>query len=467
VIKPLSLRVRLTVWYFGVVALSFLLISVVALYGMDRSIQGAVDNALEERANAVHSLITRELSLRSLADLKRELREHSGLSSADELMQVADAQANWLYRSRALLSHAIPLPHEERPTIYTDRFAGLLLRVRSEWVSVSGQRFSVQVAAPMHEFHEALEHFRSLLIVAAPFLLLFATAGGYFLSRRALAQVQRIIDATDKIGAINLSSRLAVPNSGDELQRLSETLNNMLSRIEGAFQRVAQFTADASHELRTPLAILRTRTELALRRPRSEREYQEVLGQLLHGLERSSDLVERLMLLARADSGDRILQHERVQLDVILRSVCEQGATLAAAKNLRFHMQLNPQEMPLEGDADFLERLFLILIDNAIKYTAPEGEIVLSGQVEGSAVVVSVRDSGIGISEADLPHLFERFYRVDKARSRESGGAGLGLAIGRWIARAHHGEIEVESTLGKGAVFRVRLPVTHADRSRQ
>ena len=466
-IKPLSLRVRLTVWYFGVVALSFLLISVVALYGMDRSIQGAVDNALEERANAIHSLITRELSSRSLADLKRELREHSGLSSADELMQIADAQGNWLYRSRSLVSHAIPLAHEERPTIYSDRFAGLLLRVRSEWVSVGGQRFSVQVAAPMHEFQEALEHFRSLLIVAAPFLLLFATAGGYFLSRRALAPVQRIIDATDKIGAINLSSRLAVPNSGDELQRLSETLNNMLSRIEGAFQRVAQFTADASHELRTPLAILRTRTELALRRPRSEREYQEVLEQLLHGLERSSDLVERLMLLARADSGDRILQHEPVQLDVILRSVCEQGATLAAAKNLRFHMQLNSQEMPIEGDADFLERLFLILIDNAIKYTAPEGEIVLSGQVEGSAVVVSVRDSGIGISEADLPHLFERFYRVDKARSRESGGAGLGLAIGRWIARAHHGEIEVESTLGKGAVFRVRLPVTHADRARQ
>jgi heavy metal sensor kinase len=465
VIKPLSLRVRLTGWYFGVVALSFLLISVVALYGMDRSIQGAVDNALGERANAVHSLITRQISSRSLADLKRELREHSGLSSADELMQIADAQGNWLYRSRSLVSHEIPLPHEERPTIYTDRFAGLVLRVRSEWVSVGGQRFSLQVAAPMHEFREAVEHFRSLLIVAVPFLLICATAGGYFLSRRALAPVQRIIDATDKIGATNLSSRLVVPGTGDELQRLSETLNNMLSRIEGAFQRVAQFTADASHELRTPLAILRTRTELALRRPRSEGEYREVLGQLLHGLERGSVLVERLMLLARADSGDPILQHERVQLDVILRSVCEQGATLAAAKNLRFQAQLSPQDMPIEGDVDFLERLFLILIDNAIKYTAPEGEIVLSTQVEGSAVVVSVSDSGIGISEADLPHVFERFYRVDKARSRESGGAGLGLAIGRWIAQAHHGDIGVESSLGKGTVFRVRLPLcTAADR---
>jgi heavy metal sensor kinase len=457
--KPLALRVRLTAWYFAVVALSFLLLGVVALYGMDRSIQGAVDNALQERANAIHSLITREITLHSLANLKRELREHSGLSSTDELMQIADAGGNWLYRSGSLASRAIPLPREERPTVHTDRFAGLLLRVRSEWVSVNGQRFSIQVATPMHEFHEAVEEFRSLLVVAAPFLLICATAGGYFLSRRALTPVQKIIDAAGNIGAANLSSRLAVPNTGDELQRLSETLNNMLSRIEGAFQRIAQFTADASHELRTPLAILRTRAELALRRPRSDSEYREVLGQLLHGLERGSDLVERLMLLARADSGDQILQREPVELDVILQSVCEQGATLAAAKSLRFHSQLSSSDMSLEADADFLERLFLILIDNAVKYTESGGEIVVAAQVEGSMALVSVFDSGIGISEADLPHVFERFYRVDKARSRESGGAGLGLAIGRWIAEAHHGDIEVESTPGKGSVFRVRLPL--------
>ena len=462
-IKPLSLRVRLTAWYFGVVALSFLLISVVAVYGMDRSIQGAVDSALLERASAVQRLIEREVRSDSLEDLKDELREHSGLSSADQLMQVADAQGNWLYRSRSLVSHPIPLQHQDQT--YTDRFAGLLLRVRSERVLVNGQWFSIQVATPMHEFHEAVEHFRSLLIIAAPFLLVCATAGGYFMSRRALSPVQKIIGAAENIGATNLSSRLVVPNTADELQRLSETLNNMLSRIESAFQRIAQFTADASHELRTPLAILRTRTELALRRPRSESEYREVLQQLLHGLERGSDLVERLMLLARADSGDPILQRERIRLDLILGSVCEQGATLAAAKDLRFQAQLSPDGLPIEGDADFLERLFLILIDNAIKYTRPGGEIGVSSQIEaGSApdkfdVIISVRDTGIGVSGADLPHLFERFYRVDKARSRESGGAGLGLAIGRWIARAHRGDIEVESVLGKGSVFRVRLPL--------
>ena len=279
------------------------------------------------------------------------------------------------------------------------------------------------------------------------------------MSRRALSPVREIIDAADNIDAKSLASRLAVPGTGDELQRLSETLNDMLSRIERAFNRVAQFTADASHELRTPLAVLRTRTELALRKPRSEAEYRDILERQLHGLEKTSDLVERLMLLTRADSGDQMLQREPLQLELVLQNVREQGATLAAAKGVRFRTELAGESAPVAGDPDFLERLFLILIDNAVKFTLPGGEIILSSQLAGDAVIVTVRDTGIGIHDADLPNLFERFYRVYKALSRESGGAGLGLAIGRWIARGHGGEIEVESAPGRGTEFRVRLPV--------
>jgi len=373
-------------------------------------------------------------------------------------MQVADAEGHWLYRSRALDEHPIPPPRTPNPTVYTGWFGGLLLRVRSERVLIEDQWFSIQVAAPMQDFQEAIEQFRWLLLLTVPFLLLVATAGGYFMSRRALSPVDKVISAADNIDAGNLSSRLAVPATGDELQRLTETLNEMLARIELAFNRVAQFTADASHELRTPLAVLRTRAELVLRKPRSEGEYREVLERQLQGLERTSDLVERLMLLARADSGDQILQRDPVQLDLILGSVCEQGATLAAAKGVRFKAVLAAPSVQVEGDADFLERLFLILIDNAVKFTPHEGEIALSSQSTTDSVIVAVRDTGIGISEADLPSLFERFYRVDKARARASGGAGLGLAIGRWIARAHGGEIEVESTPGIGTLFRVRLP---------
>ena len=318
-IKPLSLRARLTAWYFAVVALSFLSLSVVALYGMNRSIAGAVDTGLGERAKAIRNLIERvAVQSRSGEELTDELHEHSGLSSTTDLVQVADAEGHWLYRSRALEVHSIPPPQKADPTLSTERFGGLLLRVRSERALIEGQWFSIQVAAPMQEFQQATEEFRWLLILAVPFLLLVATAGGYFLSGRALSPVQKVIDAADSIDAKNLSSRLVVPATGDELQRLSETLNEMLSRIERAFNRVAQFTADASHELRTPLAVLRTRAELALRKPRSENEYRKVLERQLQGLERTSDLVERLMLLARADSEDEILQREPVKLDVNL-----------------------------------------------------------------------------------------------------------------------------------------------------
>ena len=464
--KPLSLRARLTAWYFAVVALSFLLLSVVALYGMNRSIAGAVDTGLRDRANSIHYLIERVAGRSgSGEELKDELHEHSGLSSTTDLMQVADAEGHWLYRSRALEEHAVPPPQKADPTLSTGRFSGLLLRVRSERALIEGQWFSIQVAAPMQEFQQATEQFRRLLILAAPFLLLVATAGGYFLSRRALSPVRKVIDAADNIDAKQLSSRLAVPATGDELQRLSETLNEMLSRIERAFNRVAQFTADASHELRTPLAVLRTRAELALRKPRSENEYREILERQLQGLERSSDLVERLMLLARADSGDQLLEREPVQLGLILGSVCEQGTTLAAAKGVRFRAELTTQSMPVDGDPDFLERLFLILIDNAVKFTPPQGEIIVSSQLTDDSAIIAVRDTGIGIGDADLPNLFERFYRVDKARARASGGAGLGLAIGRWIARAHSGEIEVESNLGRGTLFRVRLPIDTSQRA--
>src|SRR5262249_34695447 len=164
-------------------------------------------------------------------------------------------------------------PQKADPTLSTERFGGLLLRVRSERALIEGQWFSIQVAAPMQEFQQATEEFRWLLILAVPFLLLVATAGGYCLSGRALSPVQKVIDAADSIDAKTLSSRLVVPATGDELQRLSETLNEMLSRIERAFNRVAQFTADASHELRTPLAVLRTRAELALRKPPPPNDY--------------------------------------------------------------------------------------------------------------------------------------------------------------------------------------------------
>ena len=278
------------------------------------------------------------------------------------------------------------------------------------------------------------------------------------MSRRALTPVDDIIHEAQNINSKNLSKRLRVSQSGDELQRLSETLNSMLERLEAAFNRITQFTADASHELRTPLAFMRTTTEVSLRTSHDVSEYREAQLQILDELEKTSDLVEKLMLLARADAGVENLQRRRVNLADSLREACRQGRTLAEAKQVTFEEDIVKTAVIVEGDSDGLRRLFLILIDNAVKYT-PEGLITVSLMSSNEFAIVEVRDTGIGVAAADLPYIFDRFYRADKARSRELGGVGLGLSIARWEAEAHGGSIAVQSTFGKGSVFQVRLPL--------
>jgi signal transduction histidine kinase len=282
------------------------------------------------------------------------------------------------------------------------------------------------------------------------------------MSQRALTPVDEITRAAQGINSKNLSKRLRVPQSGDELQRLSETLNGMLARLEAAFNRITQFTADAAHELRTPLALMRTTTEVSLRTSATVSEYREAQAQTLEEMEKTSALLEKLMLLARADAGVETLQRSPVNLADIFREACRKVRGLAEAKQVTFHENIGNRTLVVEGDSHALHRLFLILIDNAVKYTPSGGLITVSLARSDEFAVAEVRDTGIGIAAEDLPHIFERFYRADKARSREFGGVDLGLSIARWEAQAHGGEIEVESELGQGSVFRVHLPLTVA-----
>jgi signal transduction histidine kinase len=253
--------------------------------------------------------------------------------------------------------------------------------------------------------------------------------------------------------------RLDVPESGDELQRLSETLNSMLGRLEASFNRITQFTADASHELRTPLALMRTTTEVSLRTSQTVADYREAQQEVLSELEKTSSLVEKLMLLARADAGVEALQRFPVNVADCLREACEDGQILAETKQLSFQQNIDTSRLIVEGDSHALHRLFLILIDNAVKYTSSGGSITVRLKRIDDSVVAEFRDTGIGITAEDLPNIFDRFYRADKARSREFGGVGLGLSIARWVAEAHKGSIEVQSTPDSGSVFCVRLPL--------
>ena len=460
--KSFPIGVRLTTWYFGILAVVLSLFSLTAYFAMRNSIYRTVDEELRVRLEGVRRLIDRSARYEP-GDLRRELREHSELAG-NTLLQVADQQGNWLYRSASTERYQIPRPREVSGVPVTLVLNNAPLRVLSAEIQIEDQSYFTQAAVPLDDFYGALHLFATLLLVSVPILLLSAAAGGYWMSRRALAPVDQITQTARSISVQNLSSRLIVPQTGDELQRLSETLNSMLERLDAAFKKIIQFTADASHELRTPVAVMRTRTELSLRKPRSAEEYREALAQVHSELEKTSELVERLMFLARADYGVEALQLSTEDLGEIVHDVSSQAKMLSEAKQVNFREQIPLHPVWVKADAHALRRLFLILIDNAIKYTPQGGQVdVVVGQENGFAIG-EVRDTGIGIAPEDLANVFERFYRADKARSRESGGVGLGLSIGRWIAEAHLGTIEVQSSLGRGSMFKIRLPLIDAER---
>jgi heavy metal sensor kinase len=352
----------------------------------------------------------------------------------------------------------VPAASTDRQQFADAQYGDLPVRILTAPATAGSRNFVVQVAEPMDDFVEAIDRFRSVLWFGIPVLLLAAAGGGYWLSAFALRPVDRMTSVAQTITPQDLSRRVSVPQTGDELQRLGETLNKMLQQIESAVLRITQFTADASHELRTPVALIRTRAEVTLAKPRTNDQYREALSEVLFESERTSALIENLMLLARADTGAETLDYQRTDVSALARAVSAQAQTLAEAKELKWNAAVPDVPIWVLGDPQALRRLLLILIDNAVKYTPENGSISLALETYDNHAAIRVEDTGMGISEADLPHIFERFYRADKARSRELGGTGLGLSIGRWIANAHSGEIKVESSTA-GSTFVFRLPL--------
>jgi len=458
--RPLPIRVRLTAWYFLVLCLAFGAFSFLAFFEVRGSIHAAVDEGLRDRAADIRELLERQWPAEQV---KRELAAGSSVRGEDDILEIAETRGEWAYESVSALHYGLHLGRSGKPgekfqfsTVYSKRMP---LRILNGQLRVTDKSYDVQIAAPMDDFYDAVNRFKLILLFSVPVLVLVASAGGYWLSRKAVAPVGEIARAAQSISEHELSKRLPILQTGDELQSLSETLNEMFGRLERAFKRVTQFTADASHELRTPIAFMRTRTEVALRKQRSEADYRETIVRIHQELERTSALIENLMTLARADSGSEPLQVAPTNLNELFLEISETARLLAEGKSIQYDQRLPETPLHVSGNAPSLRRLFLILIDNAVKYTSREGRISVVLDSSDGAAVTEIRDTGLGISTTDLPHIFERFYRADESRSRESGGTGLGLSIAKWIAEAHQGKISVVSKVGEGSVFRVQIPL--------
>ena len=314
----------------------------------------------------------------------------------------------------------------------------------------------LEVGQSLEDVSEALWTLLIVMALAYPVTIGVAALGGAFLAGRALSPVGKITGLARRISAEDLGQRLNLELPNDEIGRLARTFDEMIERLDEAFRRQLQFTADASHELRTPLTAVKGQVEVALQRERSPADYREVLEKVNAEVDRLIGLTNSLLTLARADAGGIPLVLEDVDVQTLMSGTVEQMRPAAANKNIVVDLEPGPTAT-IRVDEDLVLQLLLNPLDNAIKYT-PVGRVTAGWRMNGDQVELRVQDTGIGISHDHLPYLFDRFYRVDKGRSRAEGGAGLGLAISRWIAQAHGGSIRAESVPGKGSTFTVLLP---------
>jgi heavy metal sensor kinase len=456
----LPLRARITAWYFAVLVVAFASFAWISDLGFQHSIETTVNDASRANLESIQRILVRTAP-KGMEEIKEELNELGSLWAGGTLLEVSDADGRVIFQSEPFKNPYGTLPPitKSELTFLTTNLDYLQYRIAMRAVEVNGHTFRVRAAVLTEPFDQALDRFRLILRDTLPFLVVLASLAGYWLSGRALAPVNAIIKTARGVGVQNLSSRLAVPPANDELRRLSETLNAMLGRIEASVKRLTQFTADASHDLRTPVALIRTSAELALRRSRTEEEYRETLSRILATSEETTHLIENLLTLARADAGAANLHFENLDLVPHLERVAAEAGILSASKGIQVSSEFPAGPVRVSADPAAIERLLLIVVENAVKYTPSGGKIALNLANGSGNARIEIHDSGIGISGKDLPHIFERFYRADQARSRETGGSGLGLAIARWIVDLHGGLIEAESTCDNGSVFRITLPI--------
>lgn len=315
----------------------------------------------------------------------------------------------------------------------------------------------VQVGMSLRRAHAELGHYLETLLLLIPVGVGLAALGGAVIARVALRPVEEMARTARRITAEDLRRRLEHRGSGDELDRLTETLNDMLARLEAAFTQTRRFAADAAHELRTPLTVLKGGIEVALRAARSPEEYRSVLASSLEEVERLIRLAEDLLLLSRSSAGPET-SRQRVELEPLLLDVFDTGARLGQAAGVSVRIDESGAASVL-GDAVALRRAVLNLVENAVKYTAPGGKVELSLVRGDGRATITVADTGIGMEPTETERIFEPFVRLDAARGRETGGSGLGLAIARSIVMAHGGALTVESRPGAGSRFTISLPL--------
>ena len=474
-----TIRGRLTVWYSAALVLTLAAFAIVLYVARRRASYDDLDQRIRSEAELSAAILGESYRARGalvtydstgkpalVADIKAVLEavpDYLLITAQDGEILYSSSNASLTYQQVVQLRRLMTPPLSGR-TGGTVRLEpdGPELRYVAHIVSGAGPRFgSLLVAADVRTAELAVAQLVSTLVLIVPIGLIAAILVGSWIARRALEPVDRIITEVREISdGRSLHRRLALPMEKDELGRLAETLNQMMTRLERSFAALRRFTADASHELKTPLTVVRAGVERAITRPDLPQETLAALEETLEEVNRMTELVDALLMLARIDEGRAELHREPVDLRAIVDEARETGELLAEQAGVAIELHTPPQPVVLAVDRRRVHQLILNLVENAVKYTPRGGNVVLQLDANDGRVLLTVADSGIGIAPGDLPHIFDRFWRADSARTRtgERPGTGLGLAICKWIAEAHGGSIEVQSRPGRGTTFTVSFP---------
>ncbi|HZO89336.1 MAG TPA: ATP-binding protein [Chthonomonadaceae bacterium] len=477
-----SLRAQLALWHGGLLALTLLLLAGFTYLLLRQFLNSRADAALvryaEDTAKTIAATLYHYETLHPGRTVDRATEQsfvdNTELQSWGRYVQVINSHGDKVAYSDALRTNSLPIHTETL-------LAGLAGKPRFETVHDLGEYpvrmvtvpvfqgekipYLVQVGASVEGVEAALQRASEILLVLTPSVFVIALLGGWWLVGRALKPVDDMTQAALSIESKRLDLRLVPPRTDNEIGRLAAALNEMIARLDKSFRQIERFSADASHELKTPLTSIRGEAEVALMSDLTPEEYRRTLKSIIEETERLSSIVNNLLLLSRADADQVRLKQEPLALDGVALNAYEPMERLAHRKNITLDIEVM-DSVRLNGDALWLGQLITNLLHNAINYTPEGGSVVLSlihapdpDHPGGPGfAVLSVRDTGPGIPPEHLPHIFDRFYRVDSGRSRDQGGSGLGLNIARWIAESHGGQITVASEVGKGTTFTVRLP---------
>jgi len=436
-----SIRFRLTVWYAAILTAGLGMFGALTWLSLRHRLIGEVDRELIASASRFERYFRTEAAEVTELQVRDELEEFCQALPPSSYISLSGSRGFEFH-----YPHGAAAPSAD-------------FRTHRQEFTWKSEHFTLDAGVSISDVRHTLDLLRLLLLSLIPVVIAIASAGGAWISGRALKPVHDITAAAFRVSIDNLSKRLPVPGTKDEIARLTEVLNTMLDRLEVSVLTLSQFVADASHELRTPLAVIRTTAELALRRARSPEAYRQSLQEIALETQRMTTLVEDLLLLARRDTHAAEMPLTRLDVREVLAEVCSEVRGLAELRRLQLNTSLGDESACIAGNRPALHRLFLVLLDNAIKYSADGGDVILTVRQDAENIVVTIEDFGSGIRASDLPHIFKRFYQADRARS--DGGHGLGLSLAKSIASAHRAEIEVRSVEGAGSTFRVAFAASY------